>query len=961
MAERFSEDNMPWSYRFDEASLDQSQSASATGPDQIPWLYGVDGRFSGGLRTFPGHKYYGSLLEPDGTGVVRFNSQPNNGDTLTIDGLTITFVTAAPAGNQVQIGANRNVTAGNLNTFLTAQTGYSSVTNGQVAGTTTYGYAWTTFKKLVDDDPAVTAHAFSTVSGGRLTLLPSGGTLTRFQYQDPANRECSFTHYAEILETGTTYYRGYVMRIGGSVFFAYKRGDGTNAFDGLHFITDGVTDYKLGVTYFNRMIYIVGSDGTNSFAKVVYYHPRYLKMVTADFGPGPTTVGPNSHGTPTVVTKDAASHLDLGEYGLLPRYYDSTRFRYSTIPVNIETASAVYAAGAATQMDITWQMIDSFSPLANEFDYVAIYSTISSGLTEFNTARPSAGFYFRRNLSPLTGSSTAHWIYSLGDGSITFPTLEDGLPDEGLVLQEAYDPVADFVNTTVPAMEGIQYYQGSNFALVNTDGYIDIRWTPADRIEPENLPILNTRRTRIRANGVAHFRVAGDYLWVFGDGESYRIQKVGSALSIHRMLDGYHFVSPYSTTALGTTIIGVTTTGIILINANTGETSMLRVAEKVILDRWVNNLEAVKSSGIEARAKIYTAIDHKLGCVYIYCRPAGEVLQLWPSQNRATMLVDCHWNWITTGYLPNTRTGPMRAIITTEDAGGPGLPTEGVPATIISPSFSPEFNALLYPASELTELSSMSGVEPNTQTEAIKSITTITYSAPLTEIKVSTFTLHLTAEGRLAGAVFYVLTGAQAGRKYKIVQSVDDGNDLYLYIVGDIRTIDGLALAAADKIAIAPVVTAAALWPLYSNKYAGDYRTRRVVEGMSVMFGQGDYTTVDYPLLQYGLCRQVHIGDVDALAATLTDIGADDPENNPATTLPWTNHWSTTVGEGQTLNLSTPGDGGTLDAGLYAHLLADGGLLYPTFQINLPGANFEILDVMVTGRAEPTEQVNSAI
>lgn len=53
------------------------------------------------------------------SGTITFTGNPLNNDTVTINGIVITFVTAGPTGNQVLIGGTAAQTAVNLNTFLT--------------------------------------------------------------------------------------------------------------------------------------------------------------------------------------------------------------------------------------------------------------------------------------------------------------------------------------------------------------------------------------------------------------------------------------------------------------------------------------------------------------------------------------------------------------------------------------------------------------------------------------------------------------------------------------------------------------------------------------------------------------------------------------------------------------------------------------------------------------------------
>ena len=53
------------------------------------------------------------------SGTMTLTGQPSNLDTVTVNGIVITFVTGVPVGNQVFIGATDLLTAVNLNTFLT--------------------------------------------------------------------------------------------------------------------------------------------------------------------------------------------------------------------------------------------------------------------------------------------------------------------------------------------------------------------------------------------------------------------------------------------------------------------------------------------------------------------------------------------------------------------------------------------------------------------------------------------------------------------------------------------------------------------------------------------------------------------------------------------------------------------------------------------------------------------------
>jgi hypothetical protein len=61
-----------------------------------------------------------AVEETYGTGTLTFAAQPAANDTVTINGVVITFVAAAPAGAQVQIGGNFAGTAQNLAAYINA-------------------------------------------------------------------------------------------------------------------------------------------------------------------------------------------------------------------------------------------------------------------------------------------------------------------------------------------------------------------------------------------------------------------------------------------------------------------------------------------------------------------------------------------------------------------------------------------------------------------------------------------------------------------------------------------------------------------------------------------------------------------------------------------------------------------------------------------------------------------------
>jgi hypothetical protein len=78
-----------------------------------------------GVVVFPGmvpEQFNNVPAATPATDTLTFSGNPANTDTVTIAGTVVTFVTAAPVGNQVQIGGTQAITLANLMAFLTAST-----------------------------------------------------------------------------------------------------------------------------------------------------------------------------------------------------------------------------------------------------------------------------------------------------------------------------------------------------------------------------------------------------------------------------------------------------------------------------------------------------------------------------------------------------------------------------------------------------------------------------------------------------------------------------------------------------------------------------------------------------------------------------------------------------------------------------------------------------------------------
>lgn len=111
------------------------------------------------------------------TNTLTFSGNLSNSDTLTLQGVAITFVTGTPAGSQVKIGSTQAVTMANLITFING--GGSSA---NIAGVCTAAQTSANVIKLTAIPPGIVGNTITlTKSAANLALggaTFSGGAAT---------------------------------------------------------------------------------------------------------------------------------------------------------------------------------------------------------------------------------------------------------------------------------------------------------------------------------------------------------------------------------------------------------------------------------------------------------------------------------------------------------------------------------------------------------------------------------------------------------------------------------------------------------------------------------------------------------------------------------------------------------------------------------------------------------------
>lgn len=175
----------------------------------------INGALSGGVVTWDGSEFVvasdttGAGSSAVGTitldtnpsygaqasGTITLSGQPSNGDTVTIKGTAVTFVTGTPSGNQVQIAGSALLTASALQTFLqaSADSNLAANTYNTIALVTTitaraYGTAGNSYGLLKSGVNIAVSGA--TLSGGvAADTLTVNGTALTFVAASPSGHQ----------------------------------------------------------------------------------------------------------------------------------------------------------------------------------------------------------------------------------------------------------------------------------------------------------------------------------------------------------------------------------------------------------------------------------------------------------------------------------------------------------------------------------------------------------------------------------------------------------------------------------------------------------------------------------------------------------------------------------------------------------------------------------------------------
>ena len=243
--------------------------------------------------------------------------------------------------------------------------------------------------------------------------------------------------------------------------------------------------------------------------------------------------------------------------------------------------------------------------------------------------------------------------------------------DKGLLSQRQYNAFLDSFHPA-PRFKRIQAYDGLLVGITDVaePSSPDQDWDASERTpeaiawsiltteEPENFPPEQQYRPDDAAEKFFGLYPAGDHLFGVTNAGIYRVTRTGSQLTTNRLQYRLGGVSRFGMTGVGNSLFVVTASGLKSIDGNTGAINSVTILDRIILDdsEWAGTL-----------ANVHVEFDALLGALILLNTNKKEAYILWESTGAVTKLVDVPWTHLTAG--PDVLTDGASRVYWVTDAG----------------------------------------------------------------------------------------------------------------------------------------------------------------------------------------------------------------------------------------------------------------------------------------------------
>lgn len=628
MPQREHDDSGKWTYPLLAPGMDAKVNPHAVTLPKLVEATGVDGRFMGAIRPFPGMA--------DET--IHSVPNPESGHTITAAFANIVLVkyVSIQKGNSSDTFKGLAIIADNPGgTGKSLYFSYRDSSSGAVDVVELEDYdSFTDFKLTSYSEVDIT-------SMGRYIYVCISGDTT--------------SNVTQWLNKANPYNKAY--------FWDYR----INTWD--KFVTDSFEHRFMGLQPRRTLVHPLNADNDGSFvgdSEDVMSNEVYTS--TAHITPA----GEYSLGVELISRKhNLRSYLRIRTETATGSASTALRWLIDHINLPIDQVGATHQIKGNTHTRtciLAWGIphVDGFRLWK---------SPVNDAVANFDKYTPVGNLYLASDYAEKGTYDTGTGAFQLlfDNDSILGTVFNDfkapWFSDVGLISQPQYNA---FIHGFHPAprFKRIQAYDGLLVGITDVEEPTspDKSWDDAEKVpeaiawsvltadEPENFPPEQQYRPDDAAEKFFGLYPTGDHLFGVTNAGVYRITRSGGQLTTNRLQFRLGAVSRFGCTGVGNSLFIVTPSGLKQIDGNTGAINSVTVLDRILLDdsEWAGSL-----------ADVHVEFDALLGALILLNTTKKEAYLLWESTGAVTKLEDLPWTHLTAG--PDVKTdGPGRAYWITD-------------------------------------------------------------------------------------------------------------------------------------------------------------------------------------------------------------------------------------------------------------------------------------------------------
>ena len=333
----------------------------------------------------------------------------------------------------------------------------------------------------------------------------------------------------------------------------------------------------------------------------------------------------------------------------------------------------------------------------------------------------------------------------------------------------------------------------ANEPAVTIDREEILSWGALTKYAPEECRVANcTPLGSGQDERILALAAAGDAAFAIGDSAVFRIRRNGNWLTIAEVESSAGGVGRYAALGVGSALYYISPSGGYIIDSASNEIQFISALSRIILEDWRGTLSSIRM-----------AYDSRLGALCILNDTQDEMLLLWSNNGLITTLRDVPFRWATQGVNPADR-GHARSF---------WINSLGV---IYTPNADRDTDEAQTMCGGNRTSGSVEYKWNGTQQRALSA-----YNVTLDSVELNTqFPIGI------VGFKVYVLSGNCAGESRVIAERTDSWTLAVSEAFSE-------ALAVGDRFAIAPVVFEVVGWPFQDTDIGHDLFQRKVVASMA--------------------------------------------------------------------------------------------------------------------------------